>query len=214
MLHAIFQWLINTISALGYSGLVVLMAIESSLIPLPSELVMPPAGYLAAKGQMDPVLAVVAGTAGSILGALLNYGLATWLGEPFLRRFGRYLLISGTALDKSEHFFKRHGEIGTLLGRLVPVVRHLISIPAGLARMNLARFALFTGLGAGLWCGILVYIGWLVGQNADAIGSAAQAAYTAQAHHWVVYRILPGVAVLLVCYVAWYRSRNRAGRMS
>jgi membrane protein DedA with SNARE-associated domain len=214
MLHAFFQWLIDTISSLGYAGLVVLMAIESSVLPLPSELVMPPAGYLAAKGQMDPILAVIAGTTGSILGALLNYGLATWLGEPLLRRFGRYVLISGSALDRSESFFKRHGEIGTLLGRLVPVVRHLISIPAGLARMNLPRFALFTGLGAGLWCGILVYIGWLVGHNAEAIGSAAQAAYAAQAHHWVVYRVLPGVVVLLVGYIAWYRSRTRADRMS
>ncbi|MEP6475438.1 MAG: DedA family protein, partial [Gemmatimonadota bacterium] len=189
-----------------------LMAIESSILPLPSELVMPPAGYLAAKGQMDPVLAVLAGTVGSILGALLNYGLAIWLGEPFLRRFGKYVLISNASLDKAERFFGRHGEIGTLLGRLVPVVRHLISIPAGLARMKLPRFALFTGLGAGAWCAVLVYIGWLVGKGTDGRGNSAQQAYTAEAHHWVVYRVLPAVIVLLVGYAVWYRSRTRRSR--
>ncbi len=209
MLHSLFQWLIDTISTLGYPGLVILMAIESSILPLPSELVMPPAGYLAAKGQMDPALAVLAGTVGSILGALLNYGLTVWLGEPFLRRFGRYVLISNASLDKAERFFGRHGEIGTLLGRLVPVVRHLISIPAGLARMKLPRFALFTGLGAGAWCAVLVYIGWLVGMGTDGVGSSAQQAYTAEAHQWVVYRVLPAVIVLLVGYAVWYRSRTR-----
>lgn len=212
MLHSFFQWLIDTISTLGYPGLVVLMAIESSILPLPSELVMPPAGYLAAKGQLNPILAVLAGTLGSLLGALANYGLAVWLGEPFLRRYGRYALISPASLDKAESFFLRHGEISTFLGRLVPVVRHLISIPAGMARMRLSRFMLFTGLGAGAWCAVLVYIGWLIGQHEDALGEAARQAFTAQAHSWVVYRVLPAVAVLLVMYALWYRWRSRAAR--
>lgn len=209
MLHSFFLWLIDTVSRLGYPGLITLMAIESSLVPLPSELVMPPAGYLAAKGQMNPFLAVLAGTVGSILGALLNYGLAVWLGEPFLRRYGRYVLISPSSLDKAESFFNRHGEISTFLGRLVPVVRHLISIPAGMARMRLPRFAFFTGLGAGIWCGILVYIGWLIGQHEEALGDAARQAFTAEAHTWVVYRVLPAVGVLLVAYAVWYRSHLR-----
>jgi len=212
MLHSFFQWLIDTVSALGYPGLVVLMAIESSVLPLPSELVMPPAGYLAAKGQMDPVLAVLAGTLGSVLGALVNYGLSVWLGEPFVRRFGRYVLISPASLDRAEQFFLRHGEISTLLGRLVPVVRHLISIPAGMARMRLPRFVGFTALGAGVWCAVLVYIGWLIGQHEAALGEAAQQAFTTQAHSWVVYRVLPAVGVILAGYVAWYRWRLRAKR--
>jgi membrane protein DedA with SNARE-associated domain len=209
MLHSFFQWLIDTVSTLGYPGLVVLMAIESSVLPLPSELVMPPAGYLAAKGQMDPFLAVLAGTVGSILGALANYGLAVWLGEPFLRRFGRYVLISPAGLDRAEEFFLRHGEISTFLGRLVPVVRHLISIPAGMARMRLPRFAAFTALGAGVWCAVLVYIGWLIGQHEEALGEAAREAFTTQAHAWVVYRVLPAVAVILIGYAVWYRWRAR-----
>lgn len=212
MLHSFFQWLIDTVSTLGYPGLVLLMAVESSVLPLPSELVMPPAGYLAAKGQMDPFVAVLAGLLGSVLGALANYGLAIWLGEPFLRRFGRYVLISPASLDRAESFFLRHGEIGTLLGRLVPVVRHLISIPAGMARMNLPRFVGFTALGAGAWCAVLVYIGWLIGQHEDALGAAAQQAFTAQAHAWVVYRVLPVVALILIGYVIWYRRRARTVR--
>ena len=98
---------------------------------------MPPAGYLAAKGQMNGILAVVAGTLGSILGALVNYGLALYVGEPLLRRYGKYVLISSRSLDRTEAFFRRHGEISTLIGRLLPVIRHLISIPAGVSRMPL-----------------------------------------------------------------------------
>ena len=205
MLHAFFSWLIETVSTLGYTGLVALMAMESSIIPLPSELVMPPAGYLAAKGAMDPVLVVLAGMVGSILGALANYAMAIWVGEPFLRRYGRFVLISNASLDRTEAFFLRHGEISTFLGRLVPVVRHLISIPAGLARMRLGRFALFTGLGAGIWCAVLTYIGWLIGRNSAALDEGVQAAIRAQAHDWLLFRIAPGALVVLAAYLLWQR---------
>src|SRR3954463_7405697 len=164
MLTSFFHWLAETILALGYPGILVLMAIESSVLPLPSELVMPPAGYLAAKGQMNGVLAVVAGTLGSVIGALLNYGLALFVGEPLLRRYGKYVLVSSRSLDRSEAFFRRHGEISTLIGRLLPVVRHLISIPAGVSRMALGRFILFTALGAGAWCAVLTYLGYIIGR--------------------------------------------------
>ena len=149
MIGHFIHWLIATISALGYPGIVLLMAIESSVLPLPSELIMPPAGYLAARGEMNAVLAILAGTAGSVLGALINYFLAATVGEPVLRRssrYGKYVLMSPAALDRSEAFFKRHGEISTLLGRLLPVIRHLISIPAGLCRMPLSHFIAFTGM--------------------------------------------------------------------
>jgi membrane protein DedA with SNARE-associated domain len=210
LLHSFLSWLIETVSALGYPGLVALMAMESSIIPLPSELVMPPAGYLAAKGAMDPLLAVLAGTAGSILGALANYGMAVWVGEPFLRRFGRYVLISNASMDRAEAFFRRHGEVSTFLGRLVPVVRHLISIPAGLSRMRLGRFVLFTGLGAGAWCGVLTYIGWLIGQNSAALDAGVQAAFQTQAHQWLIYRVAPAALVILAGYLLWQRRRKGA----
>jgi len=152
MLEHFVHWLLDRFRDVGYPGIVVLMAIESSILPLPSELVMPPAGYLAAKGEMSFALAIACGVLGSILGALANYGLALWLGRAFVRRVGRYVLVSERSLDRSERFFADHGEISTFLARMLPVVRHLISLPAGLARMPLQRFVLFTGLGAAVWC--------------------------------------------------------------
>src|SRR5262249_48683178 len=158
-------WLADTVLALGYPGIVILMAIESSVLPLPSELVMPPAGYLAAQGKMSAGVAVLCGMGGSVLGALANYALAVFVGEPVLRKYGKYVLISERSLDRSEQFFLRHGEISTFVARLLPVVRHLISIPAGMSRMRLGRFIAFTAAGAGIWCAILTYLGWLIGRH-------------------------------------------------
>jgi membrane protein DedA with SNARE-associated domain len=209
VLSGFFQWLADTILALGYPGIIVLMAIESSVLPLPSELVMPPAGYLAAKGQMSAVLAVVAGTFGSVLGALVNYGLALYVGEPLLRKYGKYVLITSRSLDKTEAFFRRHGEISTLIGRLLPVVRHLISIPAGVSRMSLTRFVGFTALGAGIWCAVLTYLGWLIGRH----GQQVEAVIGAYVHHTLLTYILPAVIVLVGAYIVWHRPRaGEAGK--
>ena len=206
MIHSVIQWLVETVSALGYPGIVALMFIESSFLPLPSELVMPPAGYLAAQGRMDPILAVLAGTLGSIGGALFNYWFAVTVGEPFLRRYGKYVLVREHHLDRTEAFFARHGEISTFVGRLLPVARHLISIPAGMARMNLKRFVAFTALGASVWCAVLVYIGWFLGRHEAVLREGVVKAYSTQA---VLY-MLPVLAVLLVGYVVWYRRRKAA----
>jgi membrane protein DedA with SNARE-associated domain len=201
MLSSFFHWLADTILRLGYPGILVLMAIESSVLPLPSELVMPPAGYLAAKGQMNSILAVGVGTLGSVIGALVNYALALFVGEPLLRKYGKYVLVSARSLDRTEAFFRRHGEISTLIGRLLPVVRHLISIPAGVSRMNLGRFIFFTALGAGLWCAILTYLGWIIGRH----GEQVEAVIGTYVHHTLLTYILPGIVVLLGAYVFWRR---------
>ena len=201
MLNDFFRWLADTVFALGYPGIVVLMAIESSVLPLPSELVMPPAGYLAAKGQMNPWIAIAAGTAGSVLGALVNYALAVFVGEPVLRRYGKYVLMSEASLDRTEVFFRRHGEISTFVGRLLPVIRHLISIPAGISRMALRRFIAFTALGAGIWCAVLTYLGWLIGKH----GERVDAAIGPYVHHVLMSYIIPGTAVLVLVYVLWRR---------
>lgn len=204
MLTSFFHWLADTILALGYPGIVVLMAIESSILPLPSELVMPPAGYLAAKGQMNGVLAVAAGTLGSVIGALVNYGLALFVGEPLLRKYGKYVLVSNRSLDRSEAFFRRHGEISTLIGRLLPVVRHLISIPAGVSRMSLRRFILFTALGAGAWCAVLTYLGFIIGRH----GERVEAVIGDYVHRAFLSYVLPAVVILVGGYVLWRRSRR------
>jgi membrane protein DedA with SNARE-associated domain len=203
MLTSFFHWLADRVLALGHPGIVVLMAIESSVLPLPSELVMPPAGYLAAKGHLNAGLAVAAGTLGSVLGALVNYTLAVLVGEPVLRRYGRYVLVSERSLDRTEAFFRRHGEISTFIGRLLPVIRHLISIPAGISRMRLGRFAAFTALGAGLWCGILTYLGWLIGRH----GGDVERAIGPYVHRTLMLYVLPGAAILVLGYV-WWRRRQ------
>jgi membrane protein DedA with SNARE-associated domain len=204
MLSQFFHWLTETVLALGYPGIVVLMAIESSVLPLPSELVMPPAGYLAAKGQMNGWIAVAAGTLGSVLGALVNYALAIFVGEPVLRRYGKYVLVSERALDRAEVYFRRHGEISTFIGRLLPVIRHLISIPAGMSRMRLGRFVGFTAFGAGIWCGILTYLGWLIGRH----GGQVEEAIGPYVHRTLVQYVVPAAILLVIAYVVW---RRRAG---
>ncbi len=207
MLDRFVQWLLDVMLDLGYPGIVVLMAMESSILPVPSELVMPPAGYWAAKGEMSFALAVGCGVLGSILGALANYFGAHWIVGPFLRRFGRYLLLSERALARSERFFTRHGEISTFIGRMLPVVRHLISIPAGLHRMPLPRFIAYTGLGALVWCTVLTWIGYFLGQHDEALRNEEVQRYVTRAL-WVLIPVLAGLAVV---YVARQRRAEGAG---
>ena len=154
---------------LNYWVITLLMAIESSFIPFPSEVVVPPAAYKAATtGELNVSLVVVCATLGAIIGALVNYGLARYLGRPLVYRFaesrvGHMCLIDREKVENAERYFDEHGAVGTFFGRLVPAVRQLISIPAGLARMSLGRFVLYTTLGAGLWNSILAGMGWYIG---------------------------------------------------
>ena len=159
----------STVGSMGYAGVFLLMTIESSFIPFPSEVVMVPAGYLASKGDMGLFPAIFFGLAGSLLGAFINYGLAAYLGRPFILRYGRYVGISQEKFLHVETYFANHGEITTFIGRLIPGIRQLISIPAGLGQMNRIRFTVFTGIGAGLWVTVLVVIGYMIGENEDLI---------------------------------------------
>ena len=151
---------------LNYWTITLLMAIESSFIPFPSEVVVPPAAYkAAASGEMNVWLVVLFATVGALIGALINYFLALWLGKPIVYKFansriGHMCLLDEQKVIKAEQFFNRYGITATLIGRLVPAVRQLISIPAGLAKMNIAKFALFTAIGAGLWNGVLAAMGY------------------------------------------------------
>src|SRR5512144_2207536 len=147
-MHAAIDWLVTTIGAMGYPGIFLLMAMESSVIPIPSELVMPPAGYLAQQGQMNMAVAILCGTLGSLVGAYANYFASHYLGRPLVLKYGRYVLIPPDKFQRVERFFLRHGEISTFIGRLLPVVRHLISIPAGLSGMNHLKFSFYTLAGA------------------------------------------------------------------
>ena len=154
----------------------VFMAIESSFIPFPSEVVMIPAGFLAARGELglgSPVtalaVAIAVGVAGSLAGAFVNYYLALWVGKPFLEKYGKYFFLKPAALERACEVFNRYGAATTFVCRMVPAIRQLISIPAGIAKMPLGSFTLFTGLGAGVWTAILAFVGYGLGRSAGDI---------------------------------------------
>lgn len=162
----LFQWVVENA---GYMLVFVLMIIESSFIPFPSEVVVPPVAYLACtKGDLNIYIVVLVATAGAILGALINYYLSVWIGRPLVYKFadsrlGHACLIDRAKVDNAERYFDRHGAISTFIGRLIPAVRQLISIPAGLSRMNIVKFIIFTGLGALVWNAILGALGYWLG---------------------------------------------------
>lgn len=200
MIHTLIQWLLDTIGVMGYPGIILLMAMESSIIPVPSELVMPPAGYLAYQGKMNMAVAVLCGTFGSLIGAYANYFVSQYLGRPLILKYGKYVLIPPDKFERVESFFLQHGEISTFIGRLLPVIRHLISIPAGIAGMNHLKFSLYTLLGAGIWCTILTWIGYFIGEEKELI---------MQYSHKALFWVLLFSAVLVVIYVWHHRKRNK-----
>lgn len=162
---AVFQaWLAQLYSHLGYPQIILLMTLESSLFPVPSELVMIPAGYLAHKGLLDPLLVVACAALGSILGAGCNYVLGRSLGRALLIRYGRYLLINEKKYHEAEALFLRNARLATFGGRFLPVIRHLISLPAGVFGMNFPVFALLTALGSSIWGAVLVAVGYYLGE--------------------------------------------------
>ncbi|WNL17178.1 DedA family protein [Arcobacter cryaerophilus gv. pseudocryaerophilus] len=165
MLSQIINFIVETVGQLGYLGIFIMMFLESSFFPFPSEVVMIPAGYLAYKGEMNMYLVILFGILGSLAGAIFNYYFALKLGRRFLMRYGKYILISEDTILKMEEFFKNHGHISTFSGRLIPGVRQYISLPAGLSRMNIFVFSLYTSLGAGIWVLILTILGYFLGNN-------------------------------------------------
>ncbi|NEV63885.1 DedA family protein [Thiorhodococcus minor] len=169
MLHEFVDWVLLTVDGWGYTGIFILMAIESSLIPFPSEVVLIPAGYLAYQGSMSLAMILVSAVLGSLLGAFLNYGFALLVGRPFLERYGKYFFVRPTLLHKTDAFFERHGAISTFTGRLIPGIRQLVSLPAGLARMRIWTFAVYTGIGAGIWSAVLIALGFFIGGNEQLI---------------------------------------------
>ena len=199
-MEEIILWLVKVIGDLGYVGIFILMAMESSLFPIPSELVVPPAGYLASQGQMNIWLVIFFSTLGSLIGALFNYAIAYYLGRPWILRYGKYFLIPPEKFAKVELFFLKHGEISTFTGRLIIVVRHLISLPAGLSKMDLKRFTIFTLAGSFMWVSILAYIGYVVGNNMVLVKS-----YYKQA----VIGLVVIMAIVLAVYIIWQKNRVR-----
>lgn len=199
MLHDIINWIVNTVHEWGYLGIFVMMTLESSFFPFPSEVAIIPAGYLAAQGKMNLVGVIAAGISGSLVGALINYYLAMTLGRSFLVKYGKYVLLKPETLHRMDTFFSKHGAISTFTGRLIPVVRQYISLPAGLARMDLKVFSLYTSLGAGIWVVILALLGYFIGNNEQLIKENLTV---------VTLITLACVAVLIVTY--YFKQKRRS----
>ncbi len=203
LLFQMVTFLVITIGSWGYIGIVLLMMIESTFIPFPSELVLIPAGVLIAKGEMSWAGVILYATFGSWLGATINYLLARELGKRMTNRFlldhKRVFFISKNNLLKAEKYFKKHGDITIFIGRLIPVIRQLISLPAGFARMNFFKFSLFTSFGALVWIVVLAYLGYFYDTNLELLHQNIKALT------WIV---LGFVSLLVLIYVLWRRKAN------
>ena len=200
MLSNIINFIVDTVGSLGYAGIFFMMFLESSFFPFPSEVVMIPAGYLAYKGEMNIFLVVFFGILGSLAGAIFNYYFALKLGRVFLLKYGKYFFIKDETIFKMEKFFSKHGHISTFFGRLIPVVRQYISLPAGLSKMNLFVFSIYTSLGAGIWVIILTLLGYFLGGNEELLKEYL---------HQIVISLLIIIAIFSFIYYLRVKNKNR-----
>mgnify|MGYP002519184003 CR=1 FL=1 len=203
-MQAFVDFVLNLASDLGYVGIVLLMTLESCFVPFPSEVVMIPAGYLASRGEMNAVVAVLCGVLGSVLGALINYFICFFWGRAFVLKYGKFVGINEQKFAKFEAFFNKHGEFSTFTCRLLPAIRQYISMPAGLAKMNLTRFVIFTALGSALWVSILVALGYFVGENETLIKEYL---------HEILIAIVAFVIVASGVYL-WYLRKKKSSSLS
>ncbi|MDA3945190.1 MAG: DedA family protein [Helicobacteraceae bacterium] len=199
MLADLAQWLVQNILDMGYLGIFLLMMIESSFIPFPSEIVLIPAGYLAQQGEMNIIVIFLAALLGSLTGAFINYFGALLIGRRLLMRFGKYIFISNSAMGKMETYFQKHGPISTFTGRLIPGIRQLISIPAGLSKMPLFPFTLYTALGAGIWSTVLILLGYILGEKQELIASYL---------HQITLAVLGTVVLIIFVYIRRLKINN------
>jgi membrane protein DedA with SNARE-associated domain len=188
-------FIIGTISALGYGGIVLLMAIESACIPLPSEIIMPFSGYLVYTGEMTLWGIALAGAVGCVLGSLVAYWVGAYGGRPLVEKYGKYVLISHRDLEIADGWFRKHGDITIFIGRLLPVVRTFIAFPAGVARMNLWRFNVYTFVGSFIWCYGLGWVGMKLGEHWNTLGT-------------YFHRFDAVIGALIVAGAAWYVWRH------
>jgi len=197
MLQGIIDFIVQTVGDLGYIGIFFMMFLESSFFPFPSEVVMIPAGYLASKGEMNIYLVLFTGLLGSISGALFNYFLAIKFGRTIIIKYGKYFFFKEESLNKMEIFFKNHGEISTFTGRLIPAVRQYISFPAGISKMNLSKFIIYTSLGAFIWVFILTILGYFIGDNEVLIKEYL---------HNIIYIIILSLIIFVLAYIFYNKK--------
>ena len=203
-METIISFINSCLDHLNYGTITLLMAIESSFIPFPSEIIVPPAGYLAADGKLDLSLVIFFSTLGSLIGAAINYTLAYILGRPLLYKFvnskiGHLCLLSQESLEKAENYFNKNGAVSTFVGHLLPAIRQLISIPAGLVKLNFLKFVTYTTLGAGIWNCILAFIGYMLHKS---IGNIDEIPGLAKEYGHYISLII--IVVLVIAAVIYY----------
>jgi len=203
LLAVLAAWIVSVISATGYVGIALLMAIESACLPLPSEVIMPFGGYLVSTGQLNLFWVATAGAIGCNLGSVVAYELGKRGGRAFVAKYGRYVLVDVGDLDRAEGFFKRYGGVAVLVCRLLPVVRSFIAVPAGIARMPLARFHLYTFLGSWPWCFALAWVGMKLGHAWDTDPRVKAVMHKADAA--IVVAVVAAIA-----WFVWHRKRKMA----
>lgn len=195
IISAVATWIIMVISTLGYGGVALLMAIESACIPLPSEIIMPFAGYLVFTGQLTLWGVALAGAIGCVIGSIPAYYLGAYGGRKLIEKYGKWVLISHHDLELADHWFAKYGEITIFIGRLLPVVRTFIAFPAGIARMNMTRFVIYTFAGSLIWCWLLAFAGMKLGQHWETLG-----VYFHEFHYVI--------AVMGLVFAVWYVRRH------
>lgn len=195
LLTAVAAWIMGVISTMGYGGIVLLMAIESACIPLPSEIIMPFAGFLVSKGEMTLLGIALAGAIGCVLGSIPAYYVGMFGGRPLAEKYGKYVLISKKDLDWADNAFAKHGEIIIFIGRMLPAVRTFIAFPAGVAKMNMSKFIIYTFIGSFIWCWVLGFAGMKMGEHWEDLK-----VYFHEFHYVII-----GAGVL---FLAWYIRRH------
>lgn len=199
-MEEIARWLVEFVHQFGYFGIFIMALLESTFVPIPSEVTMVPAGFLVHEGKMNLWIVLAASTLGAVGGALLNYVIAYHYGRRFLYAFGKYMFFGHDKMEKLDRYFAVHGEISTFTGRLIPGLRHVISFPAGLAHMDLKKFCIYTGVGGGLWMATLLLVGYLIGGNPELV------------HAYMPYitgAVVSTVVIMVILYVRRHRRKKK-----
>lgn len=200
-LAAFCEWLVDFVHHFGYIGIFIMSFLESTFVPIPSEVTMVPAGVLVQQGLMNFWIVVIMATLGALGGSLFNYYLAYYLGRKFFYKYGKYFFFTHDKIDKLDKFFASHGDISTFTGRLIPGVRHFIAFPAGLAHMDLKKFCIYTGIGSGIWMITLTVVGYYIGDNKALV----------KRYMPYVVAVVVFIAVLCVLFYIWRHKRNNRG---
>ncbi|PZM85013.1 DedA family protein [Candidatus Gracilibacteria bacterium] len=201
----IINYIASIAETMGYTGIFIMMVLESSFFPFPSEVAMIPAGYLSSIGKMDFGFALLVGTAGALVGATLNYYIGFFLGDRvvlnLVKKYGKYFFISEESYNKSKNYFQKHGGITTFTARFITVIRQLISIPAGVFKMDFKKFFILTGIGAGAWNLILMYIGYIAGKNQELIAKYSK------------ILLIGGIVFVIIIAIIYYFINKRKGKL-